>query len=167
MTTITDKVTNYLNHLNGFQDTNGIIDLFNWNIEFLQLATLVRDDMLGFECQLPTRKIAKRFGKEPEEIELSLDALKYLILHIAKTNSTTQADFDVIYEQTGMRPELKDALYQIVKGHVSELREILDDENKIGKLRLLNVDWRLSLVTACRQKQKLMVPKYTVQIQVN
>lgn len=48
-----------------------------------------------------------------------------------------------------------------------ELREILDDENKIGKLRLLNVDWRLSLVTACRQKQKLMVPKYTMQIQVN
>ena len=55
----------------------------------------------------------------------------------------------------------------MVKAHVQELRDILDDENKIGKLRLLNVDWRLSLVTACRQKQKLMVPKYTMQIQVN
>lgn len=45
--------------------------------------------MLGFENTLPTRKIAKRFGKEPEEVEYALDALKYLILHVAKTNSTT------------------------------------------------------------------------------
>ena len=59
---------------------------------------MVRDDMLGFDNVLPTRKIAKRFGKEPEEIEFSLDALKYLILHIAKTNSTTPADFDAIYD---------------------------------------------------------------------
>ena len=123
--------------------------------------------MLGFDNQLPTRKIAKRFGKDNEEIEYALDALKYLILHIAKTNSTTQADFDAIYDQTGLRSELKQALFQVVKGHITELREILDDENKIGKLRLLNVDWRLSLVTACRQKQKMMVPKYTMQIQVN
>ena len=54
--------------------------------------------MLGFDNVLPTRKIAKRFGKEPEEIEYSLDALKYLILHIAKTNSTTPSDFDTIYD---------------------------------------------------------------------
>ena len=90
MTTITDKVTQYLDHLNVFQDTNGkLLKNTYLVIEFLQLATMVRDDMLGFDNVLPTRKIAKRFGKEPEEIEFSLDALKYLILHIAKTNSTT------------------------------------------------------------------------------
>ena len=58
----------------------------------------MRDDMLGFDKKIPTRKIAKRFGVEVEEIEMSLDALKYLMLHIAKTNSTSEKDFSVIYE---------------------------------------------------------------------
>ena len=120
--------------------------------------------MLGFQNNINVRKIAKRLGAEPEEIEISLDALKYLILHIAKTNSTTTTDFSAIYDQSGLRQELKDALYNIVKGHIAELRAILDEENKLGKVSLQNMDWRLSLVTACRQKQKIMVPKYTMQL---
>ena len=54
--------------------------------------------MLGFQNNINVRKIAKRLGAEPEEIEMSLDALKYLILHIAKTNSTTTSDFSAIYD---------------------------------------------------------------------
>ena len=118
--------------------------------------------MLGFDKKIQTRKIAKRFGVEVEEIEMALDALKYLILHIAKTNSTSEKNFDAIFEQSGLNEGLKDALFQVVKGHVHSLREILDVENKLNKKCLQTVDWRLSLVTACRQKQKIMVPKYTM-----
>ena len=134
-------------------------------IEFSRLASLVRDQMLGFETQVPSRKIAKRFGLEPEEVEMSLDALKYLILHIAKTNCTDEKAFQFIFEQSGLAEHLKDALFEVVKGHVSSLREIMDVENKLNKLQLQTVDWRLSLVTGSRQKQKMMVPKYTLQLQ--
>ena len=125
---------------------------------------MVRDDMLGFSKNIPVRKIAKRFGVEPEEIELSLEALQYLILHIAKTNSVSIEDLGSVYESSGLRTELGGALYTIVKGHIPELRKILDNENEVGRLLLTNVDWRLSLVSACRQKQKMMVPKYTMQL---
>ena len=125
---------------------------------------MVRDEMLGFAKTIPVRKIAKRFGVEPEEIELSLEALQYLILHIAKTNSVSIEDFSSVYESTGLRMELGGALYNIVKGHISELRTILDNENEVGRLLLTNVDWRLSLVSGCRQKLKMMVPKYTMQL---
>ena len=120
--------------------------------------------MLGFTKTIPVRKIAKRFGVEPEEIELSLEALQYLILHIAKTNSVSIEDFSSVYESTGLRMELGGALYNIVKGHIAELRMILDNENEVGRLLLTNVDWRLSLVSGCRQKLKMMVPKYTMQL---
>ena len=123
---------------------------------------MVRDEMLGFAKTIPVRKIAKRFGVEPEEIELSLEALQYLILHIAKTNSVSIEDFSSVYESTGLRMDLGGALYNIVKGHISELRTILDNENEVGRLLLTNVDWRLSLVSGCRQKLKMMVPKYTM-----
>ena len=126
---------------------------------------MVRDDMLGFAKTIPVRKIAKRFGVEPEEIELSLEALQYLILHIAKTNSVSIEDFSSVYESTGLRMDLGGALYNIVKGHIVELRKILDNENEVGRLLLTNVDWRLSLVSGCRQKLKMMVPKYTMQLE--
>ena len=106
------------------------------NVEFSQLAALVRDDMLGFENKIPARKIAKRFGVEVEEIEMALDALKYLILHVVKTNSITEKDFTAVFSQSGLQEELQDPLYNCIKSHVAELREILDTENKIGKLRL-------------------------------
>ena len=77
-----------------------MVNIFSFanSIEFLQVATLVRDDMLGFQNTIPTRKIAKRIQIEPEELELAFEALKYLILHIAKTNSTTFEDSAIIYE---------------------------------------------------------------------
>ncbi len=43
--------------------------------EFGQIASLVRDDMLGFTKSIPVKKLAKRFGIEPEELELALEAL--------------------------------------------------------------------------------------------
>jgi|688.fasta_scaffold962355_1 hypothetical protein len=45
------------------------------SIEFGHIASLVRDDMLGITKTIPVKKIAKRFGVEPAEIELALEAL--------------------------------------------------------------------------------------------
>lgn len=67
---------------------------------------------------------------------MSLDALKYLMLHIAKTNSTSITDFSIVYEQSGLSPELQDSFFNIVKSHIAELRSIMDEENKIGKISL-------------------------------
>ena len=47
------------------------------------------------------------------------------------------------------------------------LREILDRENKLGVKRMHDIDWRLSMVTATRQKQKIMCPKYTMKLQMS
>ncbi len=76
------------------------------SIEFGHIASLVRDDMLGITKTIPVKKIAKRFGVEPAEIELALEALQYLILHIAKTNAVSIEDFSAIYEQTGLKQDL-------------------------------------------------------------
>ena len=73
-----------------------------------------------------------------------------MILHIAKTNSVSIEDFGSVYESSGLRTDMGGALYTIVKGHIPELRKILDNENEVGRLLLTNVDWRLSLVSACR-----------------
>ena len=92
--------------------------------------------MLGLTRTIPVKKLAKRFELQPEEIELSLEALQYLILHISKTNAVSIEDFSSVYEQTGLKKELGIGLYTVIKGHVAEIRAILDKENKIGVLSL-------------------------------
>ena len=41
---------------------------------------------------------------------------------------------------------------------------MLMKENERGSVHFKDMDWRLNLVTACRQKQKMLFPKYTVKI---
>ena len=43
---------------------------------------------------------------------------------------------------------------------------MLIEENERGSLHFKDVDWRLNLVTATRQKQKMMLPKYTMKIEL-
>ena len=80
-------------------------------IEFSQLAAIVRDEMLGFSKSVPVKKVAKRFGISPEEIEMALEALQYLILHVAKTNSTDPERFANVMEQAGLKAVLATSLY--------------------------------------------------------
>ena len=88
MTTITDRITEALAYLKIFKTpkvrNNELI-----SIEFGQIASLVRDNMLGFNKSIPVKKLAKRLSIEPEEIELAFEALQYLILHFAKTNAVS------------------------------------------------------------------------------
>ena len=45
------------------------------------------------------------------------------------------------------------------------MREIIIRENERGQIHFKEMNWRLSLVTACRQRQKIIQPKYTVRLE--
>ena len=66
---------------------------------------------------------------DPADVEDAMECLKYLMLHIAKTNCTDQATFELIFEQSGLRADYKDALFALVKSHITDLRKILDQDN--------------------------------------
>jgi hypothetical protein len=97
------------------------------------------------------------------EVQASLDALQYVILHLAKVKAS-QDEFEIIYEQAQLKPALKKAFFDNVFPHLEELREILASENDKDVKRFKDMNWRLNLVTACRARQKIMVPKYTVKL---
>lgn len=82
--------------------------------------------MLGFENEINLRKLAKRLQVDPADIEDAMEALQYLILHVAKTNSTDVSEFEMIYEQSGLRVDFKETLFALIKSHIGELRKILD-----------------------------------------
>ena len=105
----------------------------------------------------------ERFGLDPQDIQASLDALSYLILHLAKVKANAD-EFEIIYEQSLLKASLKQAFYEAVFPHLEELREILAAENDKDVKRFKDLNWRLSLVTGCRARQKVMVPKYTLKL---
>ena len=65
-----------------------------------------------------------------------------------------------------MKPALKQAFFEQVFPHLEELREILAAENDKDVKRFKDLTWRLNLVTACRARQKVMVPKYTLKLDI-
>ena len=123
MTTITEKVTECLDYLNAFSPEGTVTLLIS--LDFQSVAGLVRDEMLGLPVSIPTKKIAKRSGLEPEEVEIALEALQYLVLHVAKTNSYQREDFNGVFQTTGLKPEFCEGLFVVVGSHVKELRDIL------------------------------------------
>ena len=52
--------------------------------------TLVRNDLMGISQQkIPLKKMCKRFGiTDINELEEGIDALEYLILHMAKVKAS-------------------------------------------------------------------------------
>ena len=43
---------------------------------------------------------------------------------------------------------------------------MLLEENERGSVHFKDIDWRLNLVTATRQRQKMLLPKYTMRLQL-
>ena len=105
----------------------------------------------------------ERFGQDPQDIQAALDALSYLILHLAKVKASAD-EFEIIYEQSLLKPSMKEAFQQAVFPHLDELREILAAENVKDVKRFKDLNWRLNVVTSCRARQKVMVPKYTLKL---
>ena len=83
---------------------------------------------------------------------MAMEALAYVILHIAKSNAIDEESFAAIYESCGLDPKFKDGFFTVVAGCTSELREMLMKENERGTIHFKDMDWRLNLVTACRQR---------------
>ena len=50
----------------------------------------------------------ERFGQDPQDIQAALDALSYLILHLAKVKASAD-EFEIIYEQSLLKTSLKEA----------------------------------------------------------
>ena len=97
------------------------------------------------------------------DIQGALDALSYLILHLAKVKASPE-EFETIYEQSLLKPALREAFREAVFPHLDELREILGNENEKGVRSFKDLDWRLNLVLGSRARQKMMVPKFTVKL---
>ena len=73
-------------------------------------------------------------------------------------------EFEIIYEQSLLKPSMKEAFQQAVFPHLDELREILAAENDKDVKRFKDLTWRLNVVTSCRARQKVMMPKYTLKL---
>ena len=54
----------------------------------------------------------ERFGVDPSDLQGAVDALAYLILHIAKVKAS-ESEFEIIYEQSGLKPQLRKAFYDV------------------------------------------------------
>lgn len=125
--------------------------------------------MLGLE-ECNEQKIIEivdmtKYQVDVQDIEFALEALSYLIMHYAKTDFQGQDDkFDAIYDESGLKPEFRDTLFNQLKTGLSEMREIIIAENERGKVSFKDLNWRLSMVSACRQRQRMMFPKYTVKL---
>ena len=55
-------------------------------------------------------------------------------------------------------------MFDVVYPNLEEMRQILDKENLADTARFNDLEWRLSLVTGTRLRQKMVLPKYTVKL---
>ena len=65
-----------------------------------------------------------------------------------------------------MKEEFQEPLFGAIRGSLPEMREILQRENERGQIHFKDLNWRLSLVNGCRQRQKMLQPKFTVRLDV-
>ena len=139
------------------------------HVDFKDFVTLVRNDILGLsQTAIPVKKMARELGLEdPSELQAGIEALTYVILHMAKVNATEE-EFHLIYGASGLnqKPAFEQAMFDVVYAALTEVREVLDQENLSGIAKFRELDWRLSLVTANRSKQKIMEPKFTVKLDI-
>ena len=55
-------------------------------------------------------------------------------------------------------------MFDLIYPYLGQLRDILKKENQKDIVKFSDLEWRLSMVSATRSKQKIMVPKYTVKL---
>ena len=125
---------------------------------------MIRNDLMSLtEGAMPVKKMAKKFGiSDPQYLQDAIDALAYMILHIAKLNAS-QEDFETLFEQVKLKKEFRKPMYDVVAPHIEAIREMLATDNEQLTTHFKNLDWRLSMVVACRSKHNIMVPKYTLK----
>jgi len=75
--------------------------------------------------------MAKRFGiDDPSDLEEAIEALAYLILHMAKIKASEE-EFKAIYMQTGLNTDDRfyKAIFNVVHPHLGDIRNMLDKDN--------------------------------------
>ena len=103
---------------------------------------------------LPLKKLAKRFGiQDVSDLEQGIDALQYLILHMAKVKASEE-EFKYIYQSSGLHQdkEFFKITFDVVFPYISEIRDMLDKENSKETLKFADLEWRLSMVTSTRSR---------------
>ena len=55
-------------------------------------------------------------------------------------------------------------MFGAIHPHLDEIRNLLDKDNQRDIAKFSDMEWRLSMVTGCRARQKIMVPKYTIKL---
>ena len=120
---------------------------------------------MGFsQSKLPIKKMAKRFGlADSTDLELGIEALQYLILHMAKVKASDE-EFKLIYQSSGLNPDFYQPMFDVIYPQIGEIRDMLDKDNNKDTSKFQDLEWRLSMVTSTRCRQKVMVPKYTVKM---
>jgi len=89
--------------------------------------------------------------------------LAYLILHLAKIKANKD-EFESVFAQSGLNANLMEPFGEAILPHLEQIRANLISEVEKNHHRFRNLDWRLSLVTACRAKQRITHPKFTLQL---
>ena len=71
--------------------------------DFKDFVTLVRNDILGLSsAPIPVKKMARDAGlSSQEELQVGIEALTYVILHMAKVNATEE-EYHLIYQSSGL-----------------------------------------------------------------
>ena len=134
----------------------------------MKIVNLVKLDMLGVETYQAGRIgeliNCSQYGLEAEDFEVAMEALSYCILHIAKMNSVEAEAFASVFESMMLKEEFGEPFLSAIRGSVPEMREILQRENERGQVHFRDMSWRMSLVSGCRQRQKMLQPKFTVRL---
>ena len=97
-------------------------------------------------------KMLARMGVNEEEagVQFAIESLSYLMLHMSKVNAN-ETSFETIFDQTGLKTEFKGAFFLAITPKLPDLRDLLNVENQVGSVRYKDFDWRLGMVTGCRQ----------------
>ena len=111
--------------------------------------------------------MAKKFGiSDPQYLQDGIDALAYLILHIAKVKAS-EAEFETLYSSVGLnpKPQFRQAAFDVIYPYIEQIRDLLEKDNNKSTVNFQDLDWRLSMIVASRARHNVMVPKYTLKME--
>ena len=70
---------------------------------------------------------------------------------MAKIKASEQ-EFVILYDQSGLNPKFKKLFFEAVYPYIGDIRELLAKENQKDNVKFAEMEWRLSMITACRAR---------------
>ena len=79
--------------------------------------------------KFPVKKLAKKFNiDDPQYLMDAIEALSYLILHLAKIDASEE-EFISLYDMCHMNPVFKKKMIDLIKPYIPDLRDLLAKDN--------------------------------------